>query len=134
MAILEIRTSERQKSKSFGQFLVHNSSLCASKLRFLSMIKPSNLWCNIWLIFVALWCGCELAVSTQSLCCNLFLVTSNALVFLVLMYNLVFSWPFFNILQIIRKSLSSISDIVPVCTQEQGGIISIYINGGVVQM
>ena len=133
MALLEIRI-DPQKSKSFWQFLIHNSSMCAPKLRSLSMIKRSNLWCNIWLIFVALRCSCKLAVSAWSLCCNLFSVTSNALVFLLLMYNLVFSWPFLNILQISRKSLSKRSDIVPVCTQGQGGSIGIYINGEVVQM
>ena len=52
------------------------------------MIKPSNLWCNIWLIFVVLRCSCKLAVSTRSLYCNLFPVTNNALVFSVLMYIL----------------------------------------------
>ena len=41
-------------------------------------------------MFVALWCSCRLAVSSHSLCCNLFPVTSNALVSSVLMY-IVFS-------------------------------------------
>ena len=67
-----------------------------SKLRFLSMIKPCNLWCDIWVIFVALRHSCKLAVSTWSLCCNLFPVTSNALVSSVLMH-VVFSVDHFSI-------------------------------------
>ena len=64
--------------------------MCASKLRSLLMMKPCNLWCDIWVMFVVLWRSCKLAVSTHSLCCNLFPVTSNALVSSVLMY-IVFS-------------------------------------------
>ena len=60
------------------------------------MIKPCNLWCDIWVIFVALRHSCKLPVSTWSLCCNLFLVTSNALVSSVLVY-IVFSVDHFSI-------------------------------------
>ena len=49
----------------------------------------AKIFINIWLIFVALRCSCKLAVSTRSSCFNLFPVTSNTLVFLVLMYNLI---------------------------------------------
>ena len=97
MALLEIRTNEPQKAKSFWQFIVHNFPLFfSSKLRSLSMIKPCNLWCDIWVIFVVLRHSCKLAVSTRSLCCNLFPVTSNALVSSVLMY-IVFSVDRFSI-------------------------------------
>ena len=48
------------------------------------MIKPSNLWCDNWSIFVASRRSVKVAVSSLSLCCNLFPVTSNALVFSVL--------------------------------------------------
>ena len=67
-----------------------------SKLRFLSMIKPCNWWCDIWVIFVVLSHSCKLAVSTWSLCGNLFPVTSNALVSSVLKYS-VFSVDRFSI-------------------------------------
>ena len=98
MALFEIRTNERQKSNSIRQFIVHNFSLFffSSKKRSLSMIKPCNLWCDIWVIFVALRHSCKLAVSTWSLCCNLSPVTSNALVSSVLMY-IVFSVDRFSI-------------------------------------
>ena len=70
--------------------------MCASKLRSLSMIKPSNLWCDYLSIFVASRRSFKVAVSSLSLCCNLFPVTSNALVFSVLMYIL-FSVDHFSI-------------------------------------
>ena len=70
--------------------------MCASKLRSLAMIKPSNLWCNHWSIFVASGRSFKVAVSALSLCCNLFPVRSNALVFSVLMYIL-FSVDHFSI-------------------------------------
>ena len=41
------------------------------------MIKPSNLWCDNWLIFVASRRSFKVAVYSQSLCCNLFPVTSK---------------------------------------------------------
>ena len=72
------------------------SSLLYTKLRFLSMIKPCNWWCDIWVIFVVLSHSCKLAVSTWSLCGNLFPVTSNALVSSVLKYS-VFSVDRFSI-------------------------------------
>ena len=70
--------------------------MCASKLRSLSMIKPSNLWCDNWSIFVASRRSFKVAVSSLSLCCDLFPVTSNALVCSVLMYIL-FSVDHFSI-------------------------------------
>ena len=60
------------------------------------MIKPSNLWCDNLSIFVASSHSFKVAVSSLSLCCNLFPVTSNALVFSVLMYIL-FSVDHFSI-------------------------------------
>ena len=51
----------------------------ASKLKSLSMIKPSNLWCDNWSIFVASWRKlCKLAVSSVSLCCNVFQVPRSS--------------------------------------------------------
>ena len=84
--------------KSLSRFdsFLYNSSMCASKLRSLSMIKPSNLWCDYLSIFVASRRSFKVAVSSLSLCCNLFPVTSNALVFSVLMYIL-FSVDHFSI-------------------------------------
>ena len=95
VSLFEIRTNMPQTSIRFDSVL-HNSSMCASKLRSLSLIKPSNLSCDNWSTFVASRRSFKVAVSTQSLCCKLFPVTSNVLVFSLLMYIL-FSVDHFSI-------------------------------------
>ena len=104
----------------------------ASKVRYLSMIKPNNVWCDNRSIFVASRRSFKVAVSSLSLCCNFFPVTSNALVFSVLMYifHQVDHFSIFS--QLFKRARVKKSDIIPVCSQGQGGIISIFINGGVV--
>ena len=50
----------------------------ASKLKSLSMIKLSNLWCDNWSIFVASWRSCKLAVSSVSYVVTFFQITPSS--------------------------------------------------------
>ena len=79
MPLLERRTNMAKKSPCRFDSFLHYSSMRASKLQSLSMIKPSNLWCDNWSIFVASWRKlCKLAVSSVSLCCNVFQVPRSS--------------------------------------------------------
>ena len=100
----------------------------ASKVRYLSMIKPNNVWCDNRSIFVASRRSFKVAVSSLSLCCNFFPVTSNALVFSVLMYifHQVDHFSIFS--QLFKRARIKKSDIIPVCSQGQGVVSSAYLS------